>query len=86
MMKDTAWFIKEKLGLKVNAEKSRAKNLIKLGAPAWTAWKASYLKRYAKPAHCGDVHIAVSNKRLADFGLTSMADYYTAGCVTCKVG
>ncbi len=26
-----------------------------------------------------------SNKRLADFGLISMLDYYTERCVTCKV-
>ena len=63
--------------------KNRAKNLIKLGVPVWSAWKTAYLHGYAKPAHCGDVHIAISNERLADFGLTSMLDYYTSKCVTC---
>ena len=63
--------------------KNRAKNLIKLGVPAWSAWKTAYLHGYAKPAHCRDVHIAISNKRLADFGLISMADYYAEKRVTC---
>ncbi len=65
--------------------KNRAKNLIKLGVPEWSAWKTAYLQGYAKPAHCGDVQIAISNKRLANFGLISMLDYYTERCVTCKV-
>ena len=33
--------------------------------------------------HNGWVQRAISNKRLADFGLISMLDYYTARCVTC---
>lgn len=32
--------------------KNKAKNLIKLGVPAWSAWKTAYLKGYAKPARC----------------------------------
>ena len=62
--------------------KNRAKNLMKLGIPAWSAWKTAYLHGYAKPAHCWDVHQAINNKRLADFGLISMLDYYTARCAT----
>lgn len=63
--------------------KNRAKNLIKLGVPQWSAWKTAYLKGYAKPARCGDVQIAINNKRLASFGLVSMLGYYTERCVTC---
>lgn len=63
--------------------KNRAKNLIKLGVAAWSAWKTAYLHGYAKPARCGDVQIAISNKRLAEFGLISMLDYYTARCGAC---
>ncbi len=62
---------------------NRAKKLIKLGIPPWSAWKTAYLKGYAKPARCGDVHMAISNKRLTSFGLVSMLDYYTKRCVTC---
>lgn len=63
--------------------KNRAKNLIKLGIPAWSAWKTAYLHGYAKPARCWDVHQAISNKRLVEFGLISMLDYYAAKRVTC---
>ena len=63
--------------------KNRAKNLIKLGIPAWSAWKTAYLHGYAKPARSWDVHQAISNKRLAEFGLISMLDYYAARRVTC---
>ena len=62
---------------------NRAKNLMKLGVPSWSAWKTAYLHGYAKPARCGDVQIAISNKRLTSFGLVSMLDYYTERCVTC---
>ena len=62
---------------------NRAKNMIKLGIPIWSAWKTAYLHGYAKPAKCRDVHMAISNKRLASFGLVSMLDYYTERCVTC---
>ena len=62
---------------------NRAKNLIKLGVPSWSAWKTAYLHGYAKPARCGDVQMAINNKRLASFGLISMLDYYTDRCVTC---
>ena len=63
--------------------KNKAKNLIKLGIPAWSAWKTAYLHGYAKPARCWDVQQAISSKRLAVFGLISMMDYYTERCVTC---
>ncbi|MBS7174016.1 MAG: hypothetical protein KH087_11680 [Blautia sp.] len=64
---------------------NRAKNLIKLGVPQWSAWKTAYIHGYARPARCGDLQIAISNKRLASFGLVSMLDYYTERCVTCEV-
>ena len=62
---------------------NRAKNMIKLGIPSWSAWKTAYLHGYAKPARCRDVHMAISNERLTSFGLVSMLDYYTKRCVTC---
>ena len=63
---------------------NRAKNLMKLDVPRWAAFKIAYCgDRYARLAHNGWVHLAISNKRLADFGLISMLDYYTARCVTC---
>ena len=63
--------------------RNRAKNMIKLGVPAWSAWKTAYLHGYAKPARCADVHKAITKERLARFGLVSMLDYYTERCVTC---
>ena len=63
---------------------NRAKNLMKLDVPRWAAFKIAYCgDRYARLAHNGWVHLAISNKRLADFGLISMLDYYTARCVIC---
>jgi len=62
---------------------NRAKNMIKLGIPSWSAWKTAYLHGYAKPARCRDAHMAISNERLTSFGLVSMLDYYTKRCVTC---
>ena len=64
---------------------NRAKNLVKLGVPQWSAWKTAYIHGYVRPARCGDLQIAISNKRLASFGLVSMLDYYTERCVTCEV-
>jgi RNA-directed DNA polymerase len=62
---------------------NRAKNLIKLGIPKWAAWRTSYAKGYARVCRASDVNQAVSNRRLAQFGLVSMLDYYTERCVTC---
>ena len=67
--------------------KNRAKNLMKLEVPKWAAYKIAYCgDRYARLAHNGWVQKAISNKRLAEFGLISMLDYYTERCVVCKVG
>ena len=64
--------------------RNRAKNLMKLEVPRWAAFKIAYSgDRYARLAHNGWVQKAISNKRLADFGLISMLDYYTTRCVTC---
>ena len=64
--------------------KNRAKNLMKLDVPRWAAYKTAYNgNRYARLAHNGWIHKAINNKRLADFGLISMLDYYTERCVTC---
>lgn len=64
--------------------KNRAKNLMKLDVPRWAAYEIAYSgARIARMCHNGWVNKAISNKRLADFGLTSMLDYYTARCITC---
>ena len=64
--------------------KNRAKNLMKLDVPRWAAYKIAYNgNRYARLAHNGWIHKAISNKRLADFGLISMLDYYTERRVPC---
>ena len=57
--------------------RNRAKNLIKLGVERWAAYKIAYCgNRYARLAHNGWVQKAISNERLAKFGLVSMLDYY----------
>lgn len=63
---------------------NRAKNMMKPDVPRWAAFKIAYCgDRYARLAHNGWVQKAISNKRLASFGLVSMLDYYTERCVTC---
>ena len=63
---------------------NKEKNLVKLGIPKWAAHKvANTGNRIAHICHNGWVQRALSNKRLADFGLVSMLDYYTERCVTC---
>ena len=63
---------------------NRAKNLMKLGVPRWAAFKVAYTgNRYARMARNGWVHKAISNERLAAYGLISMSDYYAARRVTC---
>jgi group II intron reverse transcriptase/maturase len=63
--------------------KNREKNLIKLGVPKWAAKRTSYAKGFARVCRGTDVSQAISNKRLIQFGLVSMLDYYTERCVTC---
>ena len=56
----------------------RAKNLIKLGINKYTAWKVAYTgHRIAYACNKGAVNVAISNKRLTQFRLVSMLDYYT---------
>lgn len=62
---------------------NRAKNLVKLGLPKWAAWRTAYIKGYARVCRSWDIHQAINNKRLAQFGLISMLDYYTEKCTTC---
>ena len=63
---------------------NRGKNLMRLGVPRWAAFKIAYCgDRYARLARNGWVQKAISNRRLATFGLVSMLDYYTERCVTC---
>ena len=64
--------------------KNKEKNLVKLGMPRWAAHKvANTGNRIAHMCHNGWVQKAISNKRLAEYGLISMLDYYTERCVTC---
>ena len=64
--------------------KNRAKNLMKLGVPRWAAYNVAYCgDRYARLAHNGWVHKAISNERLAAFGLVSMSNYYAERHVKC---
>ncbi|MGL5437288.1 MAG: group II intron reverse transcriptase/maturase [Lachnospiraceae bacterium] len=56
--------------------RNRAKNLIKLGIPRWSAWKTAYHHGYAKVCKWGDIIQAINPKRLAEFGLISMQEYY----------
>ncbi len=54
--------------------------------PRWAAHKvANTGNRIAHTCHNGWVQKAINIKRLADFGLISMLDYYTAWGVTCYV-
>ena len=63
---------------------NRAKNLMKLDVPRWAAYKIAYCgNRYARLAHNGWVHKAISNERLAAFGLVSMSNYYAERRVIC---
>lgn len=60
---------------------NRTKNLMKLGIDRdrarWTAYSGH---RIAFICSKSIVNVAITNKRLADFGLVSMLDYYTARC------
>ena len=63
---------------------NRAKNLMKLGIDRNTAYKAAYTgRRIAYVCSFGAVNVAISNKRLAAYGLISMSDYYAERRVTC---
>ncbi len=63
---------------------NRAKNLMKLGIDRYTAYRVAYTgRRIAYVCNKGAVNVAINIKRLADFGLISMLDYYTARCVAC---
>ena len=63
---------------------NRAKHLMLLDVPRWAAFNIAYCgNRYARIARNGWVHKAISNKRLASFGLISMEDYYAIRRVTC---
>ena len=63
---------------------NREKNLVKLGIDRNTARRVAYTgKRIAYVCNKGAVNVAISNKRLASFGLISMLDCYTEKCVTC---
>ena len=61
---------------------NRIKNLTKLGVPKWAARRTAYAKGYARVCRASDICQAISNKRLAQFGLISMLDYYTEKCTT----
>ena len=64
--------------------RNRTRNRMKLDVPQWAAFKIAYCRdRYARLAYNGWVQKAISNKRLADFGLIFMTDYYAKRRVTC---
>ena len=63
--------------------KNRAKNMMKLGLPAWAAWRSAYIHGYARVCRSRDVHRAITSERLKQFGLMSMTDYYTERSVAC---
>ena len=64
--------------------KNRAKNLMKLGIPRWAAFRTAYNgAKIARVCSMTDIQRAISPKRLEQFGLISMLDYYTERCVTC---
>jgi group II intron reverse transcriptase/maturase len=63
---------------------NRAKNLLMLGIPKWAAYRTAYNgKAIARVCSKADIQRAISPKRLKQFGLISMLDYYTERCVTC---
>ena len=63
---------------------NKEKNLVKLGVPRWAAHKvANTGNRIAHMCHNGWIQKAISNKRLAEFGLISMSDCYAERQVTC---
>ena len=63
---------------------NKEKNLVKLGVPRWAAHKVAHTgNRIAHMCHNGWIQKAISNKRLAEFGLISMSDYYAERQVTC---
>ena len=69
---------------KCMTKRNRAKNLMKLDVPRWAAYNIAYCgDKYARLARNGWVHKAISTRRLSQFGLVSMLDYYTERCVTC---
>ncbi len=63
--------------------KNKAKNLMKLGVPKDRAYRAAYTKGIARICRTGDVQMAITNKRLAEFGLISMSEYYVKRRVKC---
>jgi len=64
--------------------KHRAKRLMSLDVPEWAAYKVAYAgARIARICHSGWVHKAISNERLARFGLISMLNYYVERRVIC---
>ena len=62
----------------------RAKNLMKLGVNRKKAFATAYTgSRIARVCRGVAISYAISNERLAAFGLVSMLDYYTERYVTC---
>ena len=63
---------------------NRAKNLMKLGVNRKKAFATAYTgSRIARVCRGVAISYAISNERLAAFGLVSMLDYYTERYVTC---
>ena len=49
----------------------------------YVAHGISYDKGYSRVCRSWNLHIGISKKRLAKFGLVSMEDYYAEKAVTC---
>lgn len=63
--------------------KNREKMLIRLGLNKRSAHGISYAKGYARVCRSWNICKCISNKRLEEFGLISMMDYYIERSVTC---
>ena len=65
---------------------NRAKNLMKLGIPRWAAFRTAYNgAKIARVCSMTDIQRAISPKRLNQFGLISMLDYYTERLLLVKL-
>ena len=56
---------------------------MKLGVPKDRAYRAAYTKGIAGICRTRNVQMAITNKRLAEFGLISMSEYYAKRRVKC---
>ena len=62
---------------------NRAENMVKLGMNKEDAYSIAYTGARIAHVCSGALNYVITNKRLAQFGLISMLDYYTEKGVTC---